>query len=217
MRFALLNDGQYYYAQLQMKGYKDIDFEDAHITFRIKPDGICAMSAAGNEFMMTEVAHTGFERHQRFGSGRGYLWSRTFPLLKDRILIGSGADTFPLVFPQGDYAGQYNAQYPIGTIVDKPHNMFLGTWVGTGLISLLAQLAIYGIYMVQSFRLYFRRDLGDDLLSFAGAGIFFGVTAFVATGLVNDSTISVMPMFYALLGMGEAINFMIRKRSVTKA
>jgi len=40
----------------------------------------------------------------------------------------------------------------------------------------------------------------------------FGICGFLAAGLVNDSTVSTMPMFYGLLGTGIAINYMNKQK-----
>ena len=45
-----------------------------------------------------------------------------------------------------------------------------------------------------------------------GAGIFFAVFGFLVSGLVNDSTVQVMPAFYALLGTGFAMNRIIKEK-----
>ena len=68
-----------------------------------------------------------------------------------------GADTFAMYFPQADYAGKYNIGYFSDTrnvIVDKPHNMYLGIAVNTGVISLIAVLCIFGLYLIDSFKIY---------------------------------------------------------------
>lgn len=148
-----------------------------------------------------------------FGSGRGYIWAASLPIIRHTILRGYGADTFCIVFPQNDYAGKYNIGSSQPTLIyDKPHNMYIHVAIGTGVISLIALLSIYGIYVIQSIKLYWKRELKTDYLTFAGFGLFCGLTAFMVTGLVDDSTVSVMPMFYGLLGTGIAINFLIRKR-----
>jgi hypothetical protein len=158
-----------------------------------------------------DVPHTGFANNPGFGSGRGYIWSTSLPLIKDTILIGKGADTYCVNYPHNDYVGKYNAGWNINMIVDKPHNMYIATAINTGLISLIAMLALFGMYIVQSLKLYWRREF-TTFAEYAGAGIFFGVSGFVASGLVDDSTVSVMPMFYALLATGIATNIMLKKR-----
>jgi hypothetical protein len=49
-------------------------------------------------------------------------------------------------------------------------------------------------------------------MEFAGVGIFLGVMGFVFTGLVDDSSVSTMPVFYGLLGTGIAINLALKRR-----
>lgn len=172
------------------------------------------IAATNKTTSLSKVEHFGFENNQNFGSGRGYIWSRSLPLLKNSLIIGTGADTYCAVFPQNDYAGKYNA-YGAGNIlliVDKPHDMYIHMGVGTGCISLIAMLSLFAIYVIQSFKIYFKRDFGTDYLAYAGVGAFLGVTAFLVTGLVDDSTVSVMPLFYTMLGLGLAINMIIQRR-----
>ena len=173
-------------------------------------DGVMLVNDLGNTVKMENIPHWGFKDNPKFGSGRGYIWSRSFPLLKDTIILGHGADTYCVYFPHKDYVGKYNTNWNINMVVDKPHNMFIGIAINTGLISLLALLAFFGMYIVQSFRLYFRHEM-KSFMAFAGAGIFLGICGFLVSGLVNDSSVSVMPMFYGLLGTGIAINMMIKK------
>lgn len=181
----------------------------------VKTDGIVNyINDLGNTVVLKEVQHNQFFKDRPgFGSGRGYIWSASLPLIRHTLLRGYGADAFCLVFPHGDYAGKYNAGWDnISLIVDKPHNMYIHTAVCTGVVSLIALLTVYGIYVVQSIKLFWKRELGTDYLTFAGFGLFCGLTAFMVTGLVDDSTVSVMPLFYSLLGTGIAINFLIAKR-----
>ena len=78
---------------------------------------------------------------------------------------------------------------------------------------MFALLALFGGYLIQSFRLYFRRRFEtEDFISFAGAGIFIGIVGFLTAALVDDSSVSVMPMFYTLLGTGIALNILLRKQ-----
>ena len=161
-----------------------------------------------------ETAETiGFANNPMFGSGRGYIWSRTFPMMRDTLLVGHGADTFAIRFPQNDHIARYNAGFPVHVLVDKPHNMYLHMAIGTGVVSMLAFLAMLGFYFVQSVKLYWRREY-VEFVEFVGVGIFLGITGFAFAALVNDSSVSVMPMFYGLFGMGIAINMMIKRANL---
>lgn len=193
------------------------DDQETKWTFRITDDGVFYFNNLGNLVDLDKVPSVGWENNSSWGNGRGYIFSRTIPMMKDTAFIGHGADTYCIYFPHKDYVGKYNSASfanNINIIVDKPHNMYMGAWIGTGGISVLALLAMFGIYIVQSFRLYFRSKFNaDDFVSFIGAGIFFGVFGFLFSALVDDSTVSVMPMFYTLIGTGIAANMMIQRRS----
>lgn len=153
---------------------------------------------------LRHVESMGFEENQHFGSRRGYIWSRTFPLLKNHVLVGSGPNTFVYEFPNDDYVGMKNVGYD-SAIVTKPHNMFMQIWVQTGLLSLLAFLALYAVYFAESMKLYFRKNQyrRSDLV---GIGILLGTFGYLVTGLANDSTVAVAPVYWCLLGVGMALN-----------
>ena len=159
---------------------------------------------------LSQPASIGFKNNQTFGSGRGYIWSKTLPLLKNTLLVGHGADTFAIYFPQNDSIGKLNNLYDRNIVVDKAHNMYLGAAVGTGVVSVLALLAMFILYGIQGFKLY-RKATYTTYLEYAGAGIFLGVVGFLFAGLINDSSVSTMPMFYGLLGTGIAVNMILEK------
>lgn len=144
------------------------------------------------------------DRYRRMFSGRGYIWGRSIPLLKDSIMIGSGPDTFTFRFPQRDYVGAKRAAMS-GAVVSKPHNMYLQIGIQNGCIALLAFLALYVIYAVRSLKLYWKRR-ERSRLSRMGAGFFVGITGYMLVGLVNDSMIVTAPLFWVVLGMGWAVN-----------
>ncbi|MDR3225151.1 MAG: O-antigen ligase family protein [Clostridiales Family XIII bacterium] len=163
------------------------------------------------DLALENIPHIGFENNPGFGNGRGYIWSASLPLIKDTFIIGHGADTYCIEFPHKDYVGKYNAGWNVNMIVDKPHNMYIATAINTGVTSLIALFVLFLMYIVQSVRLYWRREF-TTFAEYAGAGIFFGISGFIVSGFVDDSTVSVMPMFYGLLATGIAINMMLRKR-----
>jgi len=151
-----------------------------------------------------------FDGRERFASSRGYIWSRSIPMLKDTILIGHGPDTYALEFPQHDYVGKLNSFKSHRMIVDKPHNMYLQIGINTGLISLMALLALYLMYFVESIKLYINRDL-STFMEYIGVGVFVGVMSYLAAGIFNDQIISVAPLFYTMVGFGLAVNRMLKK------
>lgn len=147
-----------------------------------------------------------FNGLETFGNGRGYIWSRTIPLLKDNLIIGSGPDTYIIQFPQNDYVGLYN--YASNQLIDKPHNMYLQIAVQTGVLSLLALIVFWVSYIIWSIKLYIKADFLDYKVQ-VGFGSLLAVIGFLVSALMNDSTITVSPVFWVMIGLGIAINYQL--------
>ncbi len=148
-------------------------------------------------------------------SGRGYIWSKSIPILKETLILGSGPDTYALMFPQYDYVSLIQNGWKT-QLITKPHSMYLQTGIQTGVLSLIAFLVFNLWYIVCCFKLYYKRELSTFTES-CGAGIFIATISFMIAGLVNDSTIGVSIIYWALLGIGFACNHMIRKQDVVIA
>lgn len=144
---------------------------------------------------------TGFES---YASGRGYIWSRSIPLLKDNFILGSGADTYVIEFPQQDYVNKANYGYD-DQLITKPHNLYLQIGVQTGTMSLLAFIIFYGFYFLSGIKLYIRSKY-DNFYSKVGVAILVGTFSYMVAGLANDSSITVAPLFWVLMGLGIAVN-----------
>ena len=160
---------------------------------------------------IVKAASIGFEGQERLGSARGYIWSRTLPMLKDRLLLGDGPDTFTIEFPQNDYIGKIRAYGTPHMIVDKPHNMYLQIAMNTGVLSLLSVLVIFGFYIIQSLKLYIK-SMDNSFVSISGVGIFLAICGYLAAGVFNDSTVAVAPLFWVLLGLGFVCNDILNKQ-----
>jgi hypothetical protein len=154
----------------------------------------------------------GFEGHERFGSARGYIWSRSIPLLANNVLIGGGPDTYVFQFPQHDYVGKLISLDSVNEIVDKPHNMYLQIGINTGVLSLLAVLFLFAVYAISSFRLYIGVKI-PDRLRYLGIAFFTASVGYFVACLANDSLVSVAPVFWVVFGMGISCNFMVKKGS----
>jgi len=151
------------------------------------------------------VRSVGFNGMEAFASGRGFIWSRSIPLLWDYFFRGAGVDSFALVFPNHDFIGKYLA-YGTGNIfVDKAHNFYLQTAINTGFFSLLALLAVFAIYFWRTFSVLFSRYENDYKTLGLRFGIMLSVVAYLITMIANDSTPSVSPVFWGLLGLGYSL------------
>lgn len=150
-----------------------------------------------------------FNGYENFATSRGYIWSRTIPLLKDYIFLGSGADTYAIAFPQYDYVGFHNYGY-MEQLLTKPHSLYLQVAVQTGVISLLAILAFYMMYFIRCIKLYMNDTTNHKLVSM-GIAIFIGTISYMVSALTNDSSIAVAPVFWVMIGVGVAINEIVKR------
>lgn len=139
---------------------------------------------------------------------RGTIWSKTIPMLKDSIIFGTGADTFAVTFPQDDYVTKiYDG---VSTSVDvKPHCLYLQIATQSGVLALIAFLVLYGWYFATSFQLY-RKSSFQDGMEVVGAGLFLATFTYMIVSFLNDSTVAVAPIFWIMMGMGLAVNGLLK-------
>ena len=196
----------------QEKGLMEFYYNDYHLLDAVNTNE--GLVSTTNRWMTyrnnREIEAFGFEGMESFGSNRGYIWSRTIPLLKDTILIGHGPDTFPIYFPQYDFLAKLKYYGVGGIFVDKAHNMYLQTALNTGVVSLLALLVLFGMYFVSSIKVYIKEEY-TTFLPIAGLACFVAFCGYAAAGLFNDSVVSVAPVFWVLLGLGIGINIKLGK------
>ncbi|MGN1084217.1 MAG: O-antigen ligase family protein, partial [Lachnospiraceae bacterium] len=155
-----------------------------------------------------------FENRQTFFSHRGFIWSRTLPLLKEHFFLGSGPDTFLLVYPQEEYLMMQQHGFE-NSVMTKPHSLYLQVGVQTGVLSLLCLLVFYGWYAVWSIRLYCFRNVGTLVEGF-GIAAFIGSIGYMISGISNDSMVTTAPVFWCMIGLGVAANAMTVKQRKQK-
>lgn len=184
--------------------YMRIKNKGVEFYLRIKPDSLVLVGPGGKEVKdITKPSALNVKGFERAGSARIYIWSRTVPMLKNTVILGSGPDTFAIEFPQDDYIGKINAYGTTNMIVDKPHNIYLQIAVNTGIMSLLAFLAIIIVYIAAGAKTYLAGNNGSNIATY-GTAIFVGICSYLVTGLFNDSVLGVSPIFWVLLGAGFA-------------
>lgn len=180
-------------------------------------NGFKLLGNRGLPLEIEEVESWGFNGIEGFGSGRGYIWSRSLPLLKQTLLVGFGPDTFMAHFPNQDYLGKLRHwEGGMSLMIEKPHNIYLQIAINLGGIALIAMLIFWGKYLVKSLMLYLHADFSDDL-EVAGAAIFASVLAYLVNGIFNDSIVGIAQVFWALLGMGFAVNQMVAAERAAKS
>ncbi len=138
---------------------------------------------------------------------RGTIWSKTLPMLKNNLLLGTGADTYTVTYPQDDYVDK--AYKGTQTQIDvKPHCFYLQVATQSGIPALIAVLVFYLWYFIKSVRLY-RKAAFEDGLEIIGAGLLLATFTYMVTAVLNDSTVVVAPVFWVMTGMGTAVNRMV--------
>ena len=173
---------------------------------RLREDSLALIGNPGDETdQISKPAAIDVRGYEKVGSARIYIWSRAIPLLKNTVAIGSGPDSFVIEFPQNDYIGKINAYGTPKMIVDKPHNLYLQIAVNTGVLSLIAFLAMIAVYVASCVKLYFARN-NRSAAAPLGTAIFIGICSYLVAGLFNDSVVSVAAVFWVLLGAGFACN-----------
>ncbi|MEA3424300.1 MAG: O-antigen ligase family protein [Bacillota bacterium] len=174
----------------------------------VKSDGNLTMYTFGQNYRESLVPADSlfFEGYEHAGSGRGYIWSRSIPLIEDYLVIGAGPDVYAYIFPQEDLIGKMNYMSNAYGLVDKPHNTYLQIAINTGFASLIVFLSALGLFLVTSIKFIKGRD--NMLL----AGIFYSVIAFALTSFFNDSVVSIAPIFWLFLGFGA--NLLINDRNL---
>lgn len=187
-----------------------ISLSNINLFFHMNGDTLYISDNKANDYASIVVDSIGFEGKESLGSGRGFIWSRTLPLILKSPLVGYGADTFAAVFPQNDLKGKIITYGDANQLVDKPHNYYLEVATNTGLISLVAILGIFITYIIGCFKTYKKMNFRDNYYILS-LGVFLSVMGYLGAAFYNDSTVAVAPVFWVILGMGIAINWKIEK------
>ena len=177
-------------------GYK------GRISFAIKNGQFYPMAADGSlindissgDKAREELYTDSYKKIDALFTGRGYIWRKTLPLLKNTIIFGHGAGTFGLYFKQFDYAGLLNSQGNVDLIVDRPHSMYIQMAFSQGILCMTA----YAV-MVITVIITFIKD--NKCKNINKLPVIIAVIGFCIMELITDSSVTVNPIFWAVLGL----------------
>jgi hypothetical protein len=141
----------------------------------------------------------GFEGRERLGSARGYIWSRSLPLIVNKPLLGYGADNFPVVFPQQDYVGKYNAYGTKDMLVDKAHNIYIQIAINSGVIALASYLALVIISLFRTSKYILKNHPNSQNVWISAT--FISIFSYSIAAFFNDSTVQLSSVFWVLLAL----------------
>lgn len=212
--------------------FSNISFRSGKVKSKSKNDGLMLiLNGTSNEFMfivnddnsmnlinpktleeyeLESPEVIGFKGKEKLASSRGYIWGRSIPLLKNTLILGTGPDTFSFYFPQNDKLGILYAYGTTNMIISKAHNLFLQLGINNGVIALLGFLGVIILYLIDSFKLYALKNKYSEK-QILGAILCLSIIGYLFTGLFNDSVICVAPIFWIILGVGLAVNFINKK------
>lgn len=175
-------------------GYK------GRIRFYIAGGKFYPMAADGS--LIRDISSGMSKENTRFDSiitGRGYIWRKTVPVLKNTVLFGHGAGTFAFYFKQFDYAGLLNSQGEVDLMIDRPHSWYLQMAYSQGIFCMMAVVALIATVCVSGIKRFTSKK--PELKK--GAIDMAAVTAIIAFCIfegITDGSVSVNPLLWVVLG-----------------
>lgn len=146
--------------------------------------------ANDRSFSLPEIPKGGISA----GTGRVYIWGKVFDLLSKRPIAGYGLDSLMYNFPHNNI----DARAGIGSenvITDKPHNIFLGVFYGTGLLGFIALISILVFIISSCIKLLFKK-VDNEYIVLGMASL-----AYFTQGMFNDSLPGTSGVIWVIMGI----------------
>lgn len=146
-----------------------------------------------------------------FASYRGYIWSKTIPLLKRTVFIGAGMDHFSVLFPNYDYAAKARID-KLGVTYNKPHSWYLQMGIESGLIALLCMIIMILYILIEGIKGMKNVKSDSDISSEKGLlkilqfGLGMSIIGYCLINILYDQMIVTAPVFWLILGTYAGIS-----------
>ncbi len=128
---------------------------------------------------------------------RMYIWKSALAMFRDRVLLGSGLDTFQVMFPY--YRLPIYWQLEWNGTPEKTHNIFLQVLATQGAVGFGVFMLLIVSFFKKSFNMIFgEKDIQKRYLAF---GVMMAIIAFFVQGLFNYTVASYGFIFWGGLGM----------------
>ncbi len=178
----------------------NLNVEDYNFEFA-NEDGVWYYYNEGGKLdSIDKVSHIDCNGLEYLGSGRVYIWSRTIPLLKKHLLIGSGPDTFAEVFPQDDYVGKYLYAGTTRRIMENAHNDILNHSVQEGVLATICLMIFVILIIIRGFKHFCKCDM-TNYSNQAGAACYIAVICYVTGSMFNAGTLYTTPFAWVFIGI----------------
>lgn len=128
---------------------------------------------------------------------RVYIWKSALMMFKDNPIIGTGLDTFQVIFPYYRFPIYWQLEWN-GT-PEKTHNVFLQILATQGVLGFSFYLLLFFTFLKKSFNLVFcERDITRRYIIF---GFFMAAVAFYVQGLFNYTVVAYGSFFWLALAI----------------
>ena len=91
---------------------------------------------------------------------------------------------------------------------------YQGFSIQSGVLSLICFVVFYVWYLISSIRIYYKIAF-DNTTVVLGFSIMLGTLGYMVMGLTNDSTVTVAPLYWLMIGIGVGINTKLKKTMCT--
>lgn len=190
--------------------YVDAGYEST-IDFAVTTDGLQLIGQNGallRTIPTGRMADSPLTRYNSLFTGRGFIWLETLPVLKECLVLGKGAGNFPFCFVQNNVIGLLNTEGNYHFVIDKPHCMYLQIAVTSGIPALLCIVVLFAGFVILGMGVLCRAEPSayrDDTRLMLLLCLYTGLCGYMVTGIINDSSITVSPVFWLLLGTGYSL------------
>lgn len=191
-KFNIFSDQQL--IEVLINGFHNGLADQQQILVRVTNDSVSVAGLDAEPIEVEKAPYIGFEGNEGFATNRGYIWSRTLPLILESPIVGHGADTFTLYFPQYDI-NKFKIQPNLFFVIDKPHNGFLQMAFSFGIIFLVSYLILVGTILK-----YLLDKLTNEKDTLALMLIII-LISFNIIALINDSVVEVNPYLWIVMGL----------------
>ncbi len=149
------------------------------------------------------VDFIGFEGHNKLATWRGYIWSRTLPLIISRP-FGYGSDVYYEIFPNNDYAGKSFCEFDTNVAVDKPHSIYLNMLANNGILYFVGFMGVVVLTLKEKIKLLFNRD-GIKVRVLALILYITGMVAYLVNSLATDNIVIIILIFWIYMSIDNKI------------
>jgi O-antigen ligase len=126
------------------------------------------------------------------GYSRVFLWKNSLELMIRRPILGSGPDTFGIVF-MDEFGDEAKRVLKTNEYFDKAHNEYIQQAVTTGIPSMILYILFGLTILIKTFKnIKYNRML---------IPLFCSISGYAVQAFFNISVVSVAPVMWALLGI----------------